>query len=113
MRVKAFLLFFIGSLLASLGVVAQWERLKQPAFPDVNYLTEIEGVLYAGATSGGLYFSTDVGVTWSRFDNLKETGVNGVQKAGGFLWVSLQDNRLYYSSDDGASWLSLNPPSAS
>lgn len=110
MRSKALIFFALCCSLLSLGAFAQWERLKQPAFPTVNYLTEIEGVFYAGATSGGLYSSSDAGVTWLRFDNLKETGVHAVQKSGGFLWVSLQDNRLYHSSDNGKSWPILDLP---
>ncbi len=104
MKTKDGILIFSFLTLFATTSLAQWERLKQPSFPEVGYLNAIDGILYAGTNAGGLYSSPDGGTTWTRFDNIKEDNITAVQKSEGYLWVSLYNDYIQYSDNNGVSW---------
>ena len=100
-------LFFVSSL------NAQWQQTSTPPGGSVWAIAVIGNNLFAGATNGGVYFSSDNGITWTQRNgayttmqvySLTTNGVEIYAGTGGSF-----GGGVYKSSDNGLTWLNVTP----
>lgn len=91
-------------LFTTINAYPQWERTSGPEGNSIQSLDNINGKLYAGTGSDGLYVSTDAGLSWSpRNSGIEYTDVRKVITSSGNLIVGTASG-VYLSTDDGQSW---------
>ena len=103
MKIKSTLLFV---LLAISTILSQWNRTNGPEGVSTNYLTAINGTIYAGTKVDGLYCSTDDGLNWKpRNSGIETLEVTYVTGKPGFLFVGTGSDGVYRSTDNGKTWM--------
>lgn len=82
---------------------------------DVRSLVAVEGKIYAGVWTGGVYVSEDDGMNWTNLqsDMLNWAAVHDITVTFDLdfnieLFVATLGNGVCYSGDGGASWVELN-----
>lgn len=76
---------------------------------DANHTVEAtftrNGTVYAGTSSGAVYFSTNHGLSWNT-TTLPSPGfaVNSVFATSTTLYVGSEDGKVYYSTNNGVLW---------
>ncbi len=106
---KIIYLFFLLILVLSLPIYPQWMRTNGPEGVAVSFLTNIDGIIYAGTEVNGVYISTDDGISWTALNAGIETfEVTSILNYQGFIFAGTFGGGVYRSSDGGQTWL---PPS--
>ncbi|MCX7879799.1 MAG: T9SS type A sorting domain-containing protein [Ignavibacteria bacterium] len=66
------------------------------------------GQLFAGASDGSLYRSTNGGVSWTVLRSASLISIEAFHSYGNYLFVSLTNGRSYRSSDQGLTWTEMD-----
>jgi len=102
------LLIFYVFVLSS-ALFAQWLRTSGPEGISMTSLTNLNGTIYAGTATDGLYASTDDGKSWFPLNSgIENEDVSGVAALPGYLFAATKGKGVYHSTDGGQTWL---PPS--
>jgi photosystem II stability/assembly factor-like uncharacterized protein len=68
-------------------------------------LASREGVLFAGASSSGVYRSIDSGATWTKtLSTPADSDVSTIFCTGQYLFVGTYEGGVFRSTNDGATW---------
>lgn len=101
---KTFLLFLFSTILLS-TTYAQWERTNGPEGVAVSFLTNTDGIIYAGTEVNGVYISTDDGINWiARNTGIENYGISSIISSQGLILAGTYGNGVFRSSDGGVSW---------
>jgi hypothetical protein len=114
MRKKIFiaLLFTFGNLMLN-AQSNLWQQTSSPPGGSVWAITVIGNNIFAGATNGGVFFSSNNGVSWTQ-RNGSYTGmeVYSLVKDGNDLYAGTGGGfgaGIYKSSDLGLTWINITP----
>ncbi|NIR95588.1 MAG: hypothetical protein GWO08_18695, partial [Gammaproteobacteria bacterium] len=100
------LLFLLCVLMLSTSVLAEWTRTSGPEGISISSLANIDGTIYAGTGTDGLYASTDDGLNWAPLNTGIETlDVSAVVGKPGYLFAGTFGNGVYRSADGGQTWI--------
>ncbi len=106
---------FLG--VSNVNAQSQWEQTSTPPGGSVWAMETIGSNIFAGTTSGGVYFSDDNGASWIQrngaFPDMEvySLAVNGTDiyaGTGGAFSAG-----IYKSSDNGLNWTNITPSSLS
>ncbi|MFT5823483.1 MAG: hypothetical protein ACI8ZM_004745 [Crocinitomix sp.] len=115
-----FTIILLATIFTFLGVnnvngQSQWEQTSTPPGGSVWALETIGSNVFAGTTSGGVYFSDDNGTSWIQrngaFPDMEvySLAVNGTDIYAG-TGASFGSG-IYKSSDNGLNWINITPSS--
>jgi photosystem II stability/assembly factor-like uncharacterized protein len=106
---KLFLLILSILLMSSLSF-SQWSQTSGPEGVSVSSLATINGSIYVGTTTDGIYVSTDDGVSWTpKNTGIESFEIRGIVAAPGYLFAATFGHGVYRSTDNGQTWL---PPAS-
>lgn len=100
------LIVLILSAFASYNVKAQWETIT-PYWEGklIRCFTEMEGIIYAGTETDGVFVSTDKGMSWNQKNNgLTGTGILSLVHHNDTLFAGVHRKGIFFSGDGGNSW---------
>ena len=104
---KLTVLFFVCFLFVT--VKAQWVRTNGPEGISIESLAAINGNIYAGTATDGIYVSTDNGLSWSTANaGIESQDITVIKNGQGYLFAGTFGKGVLRSSDEGQTWL---PPS--
>ncbi len=104
---RSFLSVFI--LLFSSLSFPQWTRTRGPEGGSIGALYAVNGTIFSGTYSNGIYASTDDGVTWTaRNTGIEDYRVLAITGAAGNLFAGTESNGVFHSTDNGQTWLPPN-----
>ncbi|MHB1049453.1 MAG: T9SS type A sorting domain-containing protein [Bacteroidota bacterium] len=103
---------FLFIITFNLLMSGQWQRTTGPTGGNVTCLTHNEGILYAGLSGGGVFYSTDSGLSWQDISyTLPVRTVRSILAIPRFetidstiLIVGVYFNGMFRSSDNGRNW---------
>jgi photosystem II stability/assembly factor-like uncharacterized protein len=100
------LLTIIFVLVISFTVNAQWSRTSGPEGISISSFAAINGIVYAGTETDGIYASTDDGISWFPLNSGIETkSISAIASLPGYLLAATFGNGVYRSTDNGQTWL--------
>ena len=89
---------------------SQWHQTNGPEGVSVSSLATINGIIYAGSQTNGVYASTDNGITWiPKNSGIDEFEIDGIAALPGYLFAATFGHGVYRSTDNGQTWL---PPAS-
>ncbi len=95
--------------LLSFSVNAQWNRTSGPEGISIESLAAINGKIYAGTATDGIYVSNDNGISWLAANTgIESQDITDIKYGQGYLFAASFGKGVIRSSDDGQTWL---PPS--
>ena len=90
-------------------VKAQWVRTNGPEGISIESLAAINGKIYAGTATDGIYVSNDNGLSWSTANaGIESQDITVIKNGQGYLFAGTFGKGVLRSSDEGQTWL---PPS--
>ena len=97
---------FVCALVLSVSANAQWSRTSGPEGISMNSLITVDGIIYAGTATDGIYASSDNGVSWiARNSGIEDLNIYDMDYVPGFLFAATAGNGVFRSSDGGMTWL--------
>jgi len=103
--VKTFI-FFLSLLVLPVVAHAEWIRTSGPEGGDIHSLDLVDGLLFAGTDTDGIYASDDAGLSWAPMNSgMKFASVRRVVRKGNYLYAASRDG-VYRSGDGGVTWAS-------
>ncbi len=95
--------------LLSFSTYAQWIRTNGPEGISIGSLAAIDGKIFAGTATDGIYVSTDDGISWTAANSgIENQDINDIKNGQGYLFAGTFGKGVLRSSDGGQTWL---PPS--
>jgi photosystem II stability/assembly factor-like uncharacterized protein len=102
-------LLLAAMLIVPSSAFPQWTRTNGPEGISMESLAYIDGTIYAGTATDGLYGSTDDGVNWLPLNSGIETeDVTAIVNLPGYVLIGTFGSGVFRSTDAGQTWL---PPS--
>jgi len=99
------LLIFICIYLLSFPIYSQWNRTSGPEGISIRTITTIDGILYAGTYTDGLFMSNDDGMTWDAInEGIEYLDVTSVINLKGSLFAGTFGKGVFRSDDNGLTW---------
>lgn len=107
---KIFSMLTIQVLLVQL-TISQWTQVPNGMGTNryVYTLTSNSGNLFAGASSGGVYITSNNGNNWQQ-TSLTVPVIQSLFSGGSYLFAGTAEQGIYYTSNNGTNWVqsSLN-----
>jgi len=106
---KSILLTLFVVMLSS-EIFPQWTQTNGPEGVSVSSLFSMNGTIYAGTQTNGIYSSTDDGLTWvPKNSGIESFEIAAMASTPGHLFAGTFGHGVYRSTDDGQTWL---PPTS-
>ncbi|MEO8666043.1 MAG: hypothetical protein ABI462_11165, partial [Ignavibacteria bacterium] len=89
---------------------SQWERTTGPEGSSIEFLTNIDGKIYAGTNGDGVFQSTNAGSNWIPLNTgMEYENVRSVVLKSGDLFAGSFQNGVFKSTNGGESWIPPAP----
>ncbi|MCE3225733.1 MAG: glycoside hydrolase, family [Bacteroidetes bacterium] len=104
------LIVFVLTTIISHSQNANWQQTTTPPGGSIWGLTAIGNDIFAGASNGGVYYSSDNGTTWQQRNGAYPgMQVYCITSLGSDLFVGA-GSQVFKSSDLGLNWTEITPP---
>lgn len=87
---------------------SQWQHVTNGIENRYVYTLAVQGnTIYAGASIGGVYFSSNNGSSWQQ-TSLSSPVIQNLYVDGNFLFAGTGAHGIYYTSNNGINWIQTN-----